>query len=134
MEFTKFKQKAAELKETVGHIEEAALAKITESLEEFNKTIPTVKALGLSVKEVRIHTGMVPEITARLTGSVESLDPEKIQELIAKNQDKEFVVLVLRGLQSASHLKEQLAELSFKGVEANLKLGIPPNVAVRLLE
>ncbi len=134
MEFSKLKQRAAELKEKAGQLEEVAAGKIGEALGKFNEMVPTIKALGLAVEEVKVSMGIMPKVRARLTGSVEAIDPGTIQDLISKNQEKEFLLAVLKGLQAASYMKEELAGVAFKGLAVDLNITVPPEVSVALLE
>lgn len=134
MDFGKMKEKADELKDISGDMADVALEKVNHLLDEFNKAIPTIKALGFSIKNFHVGMGVIPEIETKLTGSVDAVDAEKIQELIQNNQDKKILISILKGLQTASHAKEQLGELAFKGVEVDIKLGLPPNISISFME
>ena len=122
-----------DIKKGMGDVIESAAGKVNEMLDDFNQAVPTLQALGFSIKDVRADVGVPPQIKAKLTGSVEAIDAKKIQGLIDANSDKKFLVTVLKGLQAASHVKEQLSGLGFKGVEAEIKLGIPPSVSVNFM-
>ena len=111
----------------------AALQKGQELLHELNDAIPTLKALGLSVSNVSLGMGIVPEIGATLTGSVDTLDPQKIKELIERKRENKTVVAILEALRTAANLKDQLSAVGFKGVKADIRLGLPPKVEVALL-
>ena len=115
-------------------VPDAALTKVNQLIAEFNDAVPTMKALGLSISDVAIEFGLLPEIRAKLTGSVDALDAEKIKPLIEKNKDKKILVTVLESLRTASNFKEQLGEVGFKGVEMNIQLGLPPKIAVGLVQ
>jgi len=78
--------------------------------------------------------GIIPEIGATLTGSVETLDAEKIKKLIEKHQDNKILISILEALRTASNFKELLGELPFKGVQVNVDLSLPPKIAVSFLQ
>lgn len=113
---------------------DAALTKVNQLVAEFNEAVPTIKALGLSVSNVRISIGLLPEIGAKLTGSVEALDADKIKPLIEQNKDRKILVTMLEALRMAANFKQQFGQLGFKGVEMNIDLGLPPKIAVGLIQ
>jgi hypothetical protein len=75
----------------------------------------------------------VPEVSAKLTGTVASIKEEKVQEVIDANQDNKFLVTIMKGLQTASNVQNKLGDLGFKGLEADVKL-VPPGVKVEFLK
>lgn len=111
---------------------DAALEKISQSLDEFNESIPAIKALGFAVTDLNVDMGAIPDVSAKITGSVDSIEEEKIKELIGSNQDNKFLVTILKGLQTASNVQRKLGNLGFKGVQAEVKLA-PPGIKVGFL-
>jgi len=109
------------------------LDKAQQMTREFNDTIPTIKALGLSVSNVSLGMGIVPEIGATLTGSVEALDQQRLKDMIERHRENKIVTTILEALGTASRLKDQLSQIGFKGIRVDVKLGIPPKVEVGLL-
>lgn len=112
------KKKPGEIKGKMSDLFGDAGGILEKMLDDFNEAIPTIKGLGFSIKDIKAEMEVPPKVKARLTASVEAMDGERIQELIDTNSDKKFLVLVLKGLLAASHIKEQLSGLEFKGVEA----------------
>ena len=111
----------------------AALQKGQDLMRELNDTIPTLKALGFSVSNVRFGMGIVPEIGATLTGSVDTLDPQKLKELIERHRENKTVATILEALRTAANLKDELSAVGFKGVKTDVKVGLPPKAEVTLL-
>ncbi|MEI8029381.1 MAG: hypothetical protein WCH35_06340 [Comamonadaceae bacterium] len=111
----------------------AVANKAHEVLQEFNNTLPTLKALGLSVSNISFGMGLVPEIKATFTGSVEALEPDKIKDLMEQHRDKKTLIAILEVLRTAGTFKEQLSELPVTGIKVDVTLGIPPKLAVELL-
>jgi hypothetical protein len=116
-----------------GNVMDAGVAKVHEVIREFNETMPTIKALGLSVRNVSFGMGLVPEVSATLMGSVDALEQEKIDALLKKHQDNKTTVFILEALKTASNLKDQLGDLGLHGVKVGVKLGLPPKIEVGLL-
>ena len=130
----KIPKKPEEIKEKTSDVKSVTGGAFEKMLDDFNQAIPTIKGLGFSIKDVKTEMGVSPKVKATLTAAVEAMDGEKIQELIDNNTGKKFLVLVLKGLLSASNIKEQLSDLDFKGVETKIKLGMPPSISVNFVE
>jgi hypothetical protein len=56
---------------------------------------------------------------------------EKIKELIQKNAEKKLLVTVLKALEAAYHVKEQLGDAAFATVHMDVTLGLSPKIAVK---
>lgn len=130
----KIPKKTGEKEGKAGGLKDPTAGSINKMLDDFNQAIPTIKGLGFSIKDIKTEMGVSPKVKAKLTASVEAMDGEKIQELIDDHSDKKFLVLVLKGFLAASNIKEQLSGLEFKGVEAKIKLGMPPSISVNFIE
>ncbi len=111
----------------------AAIDKAHEMLREFNETVPTLKAIGLSVSDVSFKMGIPPEIAATLVGSVSALDGVAIKDAKGRYRDNRVVTLILEALILASTFKSQLSGLGFAGVKVDVRLGLFPSVQVGLL-
>ncbi|PWU21943.1 MAG: hypothetical protein C5B48_10800 [Candidatus Rokuibacteriota bacterium] len=103
------------------------------SMSTVNDAIANLKALGLSVSHVQVGMGVVPEIEARLTGMIDAMDQAKIKKMIDGHRDNKTLVAILEALRTASVFKDQLGNMGLKGVEADVTLGLPPKVSVRLM-
>jgi predicted regulator of amino acid metabolism with ACT domain len=104
-----------------------------EMIREFNDAVPTIKGLGLSVRNLSFKMGVPPEIGATFIGSVEALDQGTIKDLMERYEKNSTIKLILETLRAVSNLKDQLTELDFKGIKADVKLGLLPSVEVGLL-
>ena len=121
------------LKDKAVSLEGAAGEQIDQLLDQLKNALPDMQSIGLTIKDLRVGMGVVPEIEAKLTGSVDALDEGKIQKMIESKGDNKIMVVVLKGLQAAAQMSAQLADLGFKGVQADLKLGIPPKISISFL-
>jgi hypothetical protein len=99
-------------------------------LDEFNEALPTMRALGFTIRDFRMSMGLVPEASAKLIASVDTIDVARLDELIARHRDKKLLVALLKALQAAYHIREQLGEASFRSVELDVTLGLPPHISV----
>ena len=99
-------------------------------VDEFNEALPTMRALGFTLKDLRMGMGLVPEIGAKLVASTDTVDVKKVKELIEKNQENKTLVALLKGLQAAYNVKQAIGDFPVKGIEIDLTLGLPPHVGV----
>jgi len=114
------------------NVSTATSEKIHEWVDEFNKAVPYMKALGFSVKTFSIGVGLIPELNATLVGAVDALDSNKLEEMSQRTNNRALNVL-LGGLQTAAKFKDQLTAIGVKGIEIDIKLGLPPTITVNLL-
>lgn len=111
-------------------IRNAAGGAIDGLLKDFNEAVPTLKALGLSVTDMKVGMGMLPEVEITLTGSLDAIKPEKLKSLMDAHQGNTVLVSSLKALETAHSMKELLGDLMFKGIEAKVKLGLPPKIEI----
>ena len=96
--------------------------------------MPTFRALGFGVDEVKVKMGLLPEISARLTAAVADVDAKALDDLIKKKSEEKTLVAVLKALQTAYNVRDQLGDLGLKGVEIELTLGIPPHIGIGFIK
>jgi predicted naringenin-chalcone synthase len=108
-------------------------AKALELLRDFNDAIPEIKALGLSVENVGIKVGVPPEISARLVGSIAALDADELGKMSKESMENKLLAAILEALRTAASVKDHLQQLGFKGLSADVRLGLLPSVEVSLL-
>jgi len=99
-------------------------------VDEFNEFLPTMRALGFTMKDLRVGMGLMPEIGAKLIASTDTIDVKKIKELIEKHADNKTLVAALKALEVAYNIKQEIGDLPLKGVEIDVTLGLPPHVGV----
>jgi hypothetical protein len=102
-------------------------------VDEFNKALPIMRGLGFTLKDLRVGTGLLPEIGAKLVASTDTIDMKKIKELIDKYPENRILVAALKGLETAYNIKQQISDFPFKGLEIDLTLGLPPHIGVAFL-
>jgi hypothetical protein len=121
------------LKDAAKDISSAAADKIGKSLAELNDTIARLKPLGLSVQDVKVSMGVMPEISARFVGSIAALEPGALKEAAAKHQDNKLLVALIETLRTAGTFKDDLSALACQGIALDVMLGIPPKFGISLL-
>jgi predicted regulator of amino acid metabolism with ACT domain len=99
-------------------------------LDEFNAALPTMKALGFSVEDLQVGMGLLPEVHAKLVAAADKVDVKAIDGMIEKKSEQKTLVAVLKALQTAYNVRDQLGDLGLKVIEIGLTLGIPPKVSI----
>ena len=121
-----FKDLASKAKDLASAATEAA----GNVVDEFNDALPTLRALGFTLKDLRVGAGLLPEIGAKLVASTDTIDVAKIKALIEKHPDNKTLVGALKALELAFNIRQQIGDFPFKGVEIDLTLGLPPHIGV----
>jgi hypothetical protein len=127
MEFKSFVGKAQEL---AGSAVASATTTAGKMLDEFNEAVPTMRALGFTVRDLHVGMGLLPEVGASLVASTDTLDVKKLEELIEKHAEKKVLVTALKSLLAAYNIKRQIPDVPLKGVVLDITLGLPPRVNV----
>ena len=99
-------------------------------MDEFNETLPVLRGLGFTVRELRINMGLTPEVGAKLVSSIDAFDVNTIHELIERNAGKKLLITTLKALEAAYNIKRLISDLPLDGVELDLTLGLSPHVNV----
>jgi predicted regulator of amino acid metabolism with ACT domain len=107
---------------------------VDKMLDEFNAALPTMRALGFTVEDIRVGMGVLPEVKAKLIASADKVDVKAIDDIIKKQSEQKTLVTVLKALQTAYNVRDQLGDLGLKGVEINATLGIPPNISIGFIK
>jgi hypothetical protein len=89
-----------------------------------------MRALGFTVTSFRLNMALPPELLLTLVASANTINVGQIKELIQKNAEKKLLVTVLKALETAYHVKEQLGDATFATVHMDITLGLSPKIAV----
>jgi predicted regulator of amino acid metabolism with ACT domain len=89
-----------------------------------------MQALGFSVEDIQVTMGLLPEISAKLTAEAAKIDVKALDEMIKKKSEQKTLVAVLKALQTAYNIRDQLGDLGLKGIEIDVTLGIPPKISI----
>lgn len=107
-----------------------AKKKMEKMLDDFNRALPALKSLGLSVTNLQVDMGFLPGIIATLKGSFEDMEPRKIRYLKEGNSENKVLGSILRALESAANIKNLMGELMVYGIQVRVKLGLIPKVEI----
>ena len=115
---------------TVKSLVDTASDGVSKLLDEFNEALPTMRALGFTVTSFRLNMALPPELRLTMVASVNTINVARIKEMIQKNAEKKLLVTVLKALEAAYHVKEQLGDATFAVIHMDITLGLSPKIAV----
>jgi hypothetical protein len=107
---------------------------VSKALDEFNSALPTFRGLGFNVRDLHISMGVPPEISAKLTAAAADVDVAKLDDILKRRTDQKTLVAVLKALQTAYNVRDQLGDLGLKGIEVDVVLGLLPKISVGFLK
>jgi hypothetical protein len=107
---------------------------VSKLLDEFNAALPTMKALGFSVEDIQVSMGLLPEVHVKLVAAADKVDVKALDGIIEKKSEQKTLVAVLKALQTAYNVRDQLGDLGLMGVEIDVTLGLPPKVSIGFMK
>lgn len=129
--FKNIKNQAQEKAALVGA---AAQEQIDGIIDEFNAMLPFAEELGLSVASFDIEAGLLPQIKTTLVGSIDKINNEAVQGIIAEHESNKLLVAVLNAVLMTKNIHQRLegAYISvLKDLVIDIKLGVPPSISCR---
>lgn len=126
------KNVADQIQEQAAELASAAQEQFNAVLEEYQKVIPLAESLGLTIGSFKIDMGVLPEIKTSLVGSVDKIQKEAVESMIAANQSNKMLVTILNALLITKDLQQKWHISNMKGIVVDIKLGVPPAISVHL--
>jgi hypothetical protein len=128
--------KAADVKEQIAEqavgMNEMGLAKLNETLADFNAALPVLREAGYTLDGVNIDLGVPPKIVADFSGGG-SMPDEKVEALLAENGDRSLTVLLLKSVQQATKLQSKLNIKGMKPCGLSVEIGLVPKIVVKFV-
>lgn len=111
-------------------LKDASLAKLAETLDDFNAALPVIREAGYTLSNVGIGIGLPPKVTASFLVSSE-VSAETVERLMLEHAQRKFTLLLLKSLHQAwqLHTKIKIAGLKPRGL--SVELGLIPIVSVK---
>lgn len=106
---------------------------INQFIDQINEALGTFKLLGLSIEMMSMKV-VPPEADIKLTGALDAFNGSKAQELIKSKENNPLLSLTLQAFRTIALLKKPLSEVGFKGVNFEIKAGIPPKIDFNFLK
>jgi hypothetical protein len=106
--------------------------KVNALLEDYSNAVESLKTFGMKVGKLRLEMGLFPQISTSFRGSVDDLDPVKIQALLDASADKKLLTAILSAMLTVIRIRDIVDLKNSQSVVLDVTLGIPPKVTVEL--
>jgi hypothetical protein len=127
------KAKAADVKgqiaEQAAVMSEMGLAKLNETLADFNAALPVLREAGYTLDGVDIDLGVSPKIVADFSGG--GVSDEKVEALMAENTERNLTVLLMKSIHQAAKLQSRLSVKGMRPRGLSVEIGLVPKVVVK---
>ena len=125
---------ANQVQEKAAKVGTAAQDQIDAIIDEFNAMLPFMEELGLSVASFDIEAGILPQIKTSLVGSIDNINNEAVERIIAEHESNKLLAAVLNAVLMTKNIHQKLegAYISvLKDLVIDIKLGVPPSISCR---
>ncbi|WP_394824798.1 hypothetical protein [Pendulispora albinea] len=126
--------KAVALKDSATHmggeLMESAMAKVKDTVRDFNDALPIVRKAGYMVEGISIELGIPPKIYANFE-TTHHLAEEAQQEILEAHAENKLAVALVKSLSQAQKLQGTmtLGGLAPRGI--TVELGLIPNIVIK---
>ena len=96
--------------------------------------LPFAEELGLSVASFDIEAGILPQVKTSLVGSIDNINNEVVERIIAEHESNKLLAAVLNAVLMTKNIHQKLegAYISvLKDLVIDIKLGVPPSISCR---
>jgi hypothetical protein len=116
--------------EAAAKVKDASAAKLAETIDDFNASLPVLREAGYTLSSVDIGIGLPPKVTAAFVVS-DDVSEENMERVMAEHADKKFTLLLMKSLHQAWQLQTKVAIVGLKPKGIAVEIGVIPNVSVR---
>jgi hypothetical protein len=113
----------------VEEIKDAGLAKLLETLDDFNNALPILREAGYSLEGFTLGMGIPPNLNADFSASQEASSVD-VERLLTQHADKTLTVVLIKALHSAWLLQTKIAIGGLKPTKLSVEVGLIPSVSV----
>jgi hypothetical protein len=123
--------KVGEVKDQVSartaEIKDAGFAKLLETVDDFNASLPVLREAGYALSNVDIQIGLPPKIVAGFSVS-SAVTGERVEALLQEHAEKKFTVLLMKALYQAWRLQTKIKIVGLQPKGLQVEIGLTPTV------
>ena len=132
MALDNFRKKVSDVKEKVSGLTIESSTQVMQWLDEYKKAVQSLQVFGLTIGKIHINAGILPEISTTLKGSINNIDPEKLNEMLEAKKDEKLLAAILSALLTLSKIREVVDLNLLHEVIINVSIGLNPRVSIDL--
>jgi hypothetical protein len=121
-----------QIAEQTAGMSEMGLAKMNESLNDFNAALPALREAGYILERVDVDLGVPPKIVADFSGG-DAVPDERIEELLKEHAERGLTVLLVKSVKQATKLQSKLNIKGMKPRGLSVEVGLTPKIIVRFI-
>jgi DNA replicative helicase MCM subunit Mcm2 (Cdc46/Mcm family) len=123
------KDKVVDASNIISDFKDESKEKIIGVVNNVGDLLPIIAETGYSLKQVEVEISIPPGIVLHFE-KTKNISPEKIEEILEENKDKDLLKIIVKSLVSADelHKKIKLGNMVFRDIV--IGLGIPPKVNI----
>jgi hypothetical protein len=114
----------------VEELKDAGSAKLLETLDDFNNSLPILREAGFSLVAIELGMGIPPTMTAEFHPSQEA-SSANVERLLTQHADKKLTVVLIKALHNAWQVQSKLAIGGLTPTEILVEVGLIPSVIVK---
>jgi hypothetical protein len=114
----------------VEELKDAGSAKLLETLDDFNNSLPILREAGFSLMAIELGMGIPPSLVAEFHPSQEA-STANVERLLAQHADKKLTVVLIKALHNAWQVQSKIAIGGLTPTEILVEVGLIPSVKVK---
>ena len=111
-------------------LKDASLAKLAETLDDFNAALPVIREAGYLLSSVDIGVGLPPKVSATFIASAD-VSAENVERLLVEHADKKLTLLLVKALFQAWQLQTKIKIVGLQARGLSVDIGLIPIVSVK---
>ena len=112
---------------------DASVARVKETIADFNEALPIIRSAGYRVTGVDIALGLPPKVSASVTVSDE-VTHDHVEAVLEAHKDNQHTCLIVRSRVQAWQLQSAISIVGMKPRGMSIELGLIPNVGIKFVE
>jgi hypothetical protein len=130
MALDSFKKKISDAKDKVAGFTIDSSEQVIQWLEEYKQAMQSLQVFGFKMGKIHVTAGVLPEISATITGSVNNINPQQVQKMLEEKRQEKLLAAVLSALLTLAKVREVIDLGFMQTVVIQICLGIPPRVMI----
>ena len=111
-------------------LKDAGLARLAETLDDFNAALPVIREAGYTLSSVDIGVGLPPKVSATFLASSD-VSAENVERLLLEHADKRLTLLLVKALFQAWQLQAKIKIAGLQARGLSVDIGLIPSVSVK---
>ena len=113
----------------VEDVKDASLAKLQETLDDFNSALPVLREAGYSLEGITLGMGIPPTLNADFSAAQDA-SSVSVERLLTQHADKKLTVVLIKALHNAWLMQTKITIGGLTPTGISVDVGLIPSVSV----